>query len=148
VKNGEIAGTVGKNLKVEALKIRLKGQEYAGDIEYSVKIGGEDWQETKNSDEIAGTVGQNKRLEAVKIELTGQMKEYYNIYYRVHLSDIGWLDWATNGDPAGNDGYNKKIEAIQIQLVKIGDTAPGSTDNAYLTKGADIMYRILVGRNR
>ena len=140
VKNGEIAGTVGKNLKVEALKIRLKGQEYAGDIEYSVKIGGEDWQETKNSDEIAGTVGQNKRLEAVKIELTGQMKEYYNIYYRVHLSDIGWLDWATNGDPAGNDGYNKKIEAIQIQLVKIGDTAPGSTDNAYLTKGADIIY--------
>lgn len=140
VKNGEIAGTVGKNLKVEALKIRLKGQEYAGDMEYSVKIGGEDWQETKNSDEIAGTVGQNKRLEAVKIELTGQMKEYYNIYYRVHLSDIGWLDWATNGDPAGNDGYNKKIEAIQIQLVKIGDTAPGSTDNAYLTKGADIIY--------
>ena len=140
VKNGEIAGTVGKNLKVEALKIRLKGQEYAGDIEYSVKIGGEDWQETKNSDEIAGTVGQNKRLEAVKIELTGQMKEYYNIYYRVHLSDIGWLDWATNGDPAGNDGYNKKIEAIQIQLVKIGDTAPGSTDNAYLTKGTDIIY--------
>lgn len=138
--NGEIAGTVGKNLKVEALKIRLKGQEYAGDIEYSVKIGGEDWQETKNSDEIAGTVGQNKRLEAVKIELTGQMKEYYNIYYRVHLSDIGWLDWATNGDPAGNDGYNKKIEAIQIQLVKIGDTAPGSTDNAYLTKGTDIIY--------
>ena len=138
--NEEIAGTVGKNRKIEALKIRLKGQEYAGDIEYSVKIGGEDWQETRNADEIAGTVGQNRRLEAVKIELTGQMKEYYNIYYRVHLSDIGWLDWATNGDPAGNDGYNKKIEAIQIQLVKIGDTAPGSTDNAYLTKGADIIY--------
>ena len=53
VKNGEIAGTVGKNRKIEALKIRLKGQEYAGDIEYSVKIGGEDWQETRNADEIA-----------------------------------------------------------------------------------------------
>ena len=140
VKNGEIAGTVGKNLKIEALKISLKGQEYTGDIKYSVKIGGEDWQKDRNAEEIAGTVGQNKRLEAIKIELTGQMKEHYNIYYRVHLSDIGWLDWAANGNPAGNEGYNKKIEAIQIQLVKVGDSAPGNTDNAYLTKVTNIVY--------
>lgn len=134
VKNGEIAGTVGKNLKVEALNVKSEVVKYRA---YVQNVG---WQDFKQNGEIAGTVGQNKRLEAVKIELTGQMKEYYNIYYRVHLSDIGWLDWATNGDPAGNDGYNKKIEAIQIQLVKIGDTAPGSTDNAYLTKGTDIIY--------
>ena len=77
-----------------------------------MKAGGEDWQKDVTSNEIAGTVGENKYLEAVKVELTGEMKEQYNIYYRVHLSDIGWLDWAVNGNLAGNEGYNKKIEAL------------------------------------
>lgn len=141
VKNGATAGTVGKNKKVQALKIRLRGQEYTGDIKYSVKAGGEDWQKDVISNEIAGTVGENKYLEAVKVELTGEMKEQYNIYYRVHLSDIGWLDWAVNGNLAGNEGYNKKIEAIQIQLVKKNGAAPGNTDNPYLVKVADIVYQ-------
>ena len=37
VKNGATAGTVGKNKKVQALKIRLRGQEYTGDIKYFCK---------------------------------------------------------------------------------------------------------------
>ena len=69
---------MGKNKKVQALKIRLRGQEYTGDIKYSVKAGGEDWQKDVTSNEIAGTVGENKYLEAVKVELTGEMKEQYN----------------------------------------------------------------------
>ena len=35
VKNGEIAGTSGKNLQLEAIKINLSDAALAGNIEYS-----------------------------------------------------------------------------------------------------------------
>ena len=38
VKNGEIAGTSGKNLQLEAIKINLSDAALAGNIEYSTHI--------------------------------------------------------------------------------------------------------------
>ena len=44
--------------------------------------------------ELSGTYGRAKRLEAIQIELTGEMKNHYDIYYRVHAQSFGWLGWA------------------------------------------------------
>ncbi|MEB8140842.1 hypothetical protein NGH76_12190, partial [Enterococcus faecalis] len=47
VKNGEIAGTSGKNLQLEAIKINLSDAALAGNIEYSTHIQNIGWQDYK-----------------------------------------------------------------------------------------------------
>lgn len=141
VENDAIAGTVGQNKKIEALKIKLYEQEFKGDVEYSVYVEGEGWQSYVSNGKISGTVGKNKKVEAVSIRLKGDIAEQYNIYYRVHSSDIGWQGWAKDGDKAGTEFLKKKVEALQIQLVKKGGEAPGSTDNAFVKgKSTGVAY--------
>lgn len=129
--DGAIAGTVGKNKQLEALKIRLSNKKYDGDIQYKAHVEDIGWQPYVKADEIAGTVGKNKHVEAVAIQLTGDMKNQYDVYYRVHSSDFGWLGWAKNGDPAGSEGFAKQMEAVEIKLIEKGGKAPGSTQNAF-----------------
>ncbi len=57
--------------------------------------------------------------------------ELYDVFYQCHVQNLGWMGWAKNGDPAGTVGYAYRVEAIKIMLVKKGETAPGSADNAY-----------------
>ncbi|MGE9941796.1 glucosaminidase domain-containing protein [Bariatricus sp. SGI.161] len=140
VKDGQMAGTTGKNKQIEAFKVQLFGQEYSGDIQYSALVENVGWQEFVSNNSVAGTVGKNKQIEAVKIQLTGEMSTKYDVYYRVHASEFGWLGWTKNGLPAGNKGYGKQIEAIQIQLVNKNESAPGTTDNSFLEKEAGIIY--------
>lgn len=141
VENDAIAGTIGQNKKVEALKIQLSEQEFKGDVEYSVYVEGEGWQNYVSNGKISGTVGKNKKIEAVSIRLKGDIAEQYNIYYRVHSSDIGWQGWAKDGDKAGTEFLQKKVEAVQIQLVKKGGEAPGSTDSAFVKgKATGVAY--------
>lgn len=83
---------------------------------------------------MSGTSGQAKRLEAIQIRLTGEMKEKYDIYYRVHAQTYGWLDWAKNGESAGTEGLAKRLEGIEIVLVEKGGEAPGSTEKAFVHK--------------
>ena len=94
-----------------------------------------------SEDSIEGTTGKNKRVEAIAVRLTGEMAEKYDIYYRVHSADLGWLGWTKNGESAGSEGFGKQVEAFQIQLVKKGDAAPGSTENAFKKKVKKISYQ-------
>lgn len=130
VQNGEIAGTTGQNKGIEALKMQLNDVD--GGIEYRAHVRDIGWQDYVSNGQQAGTTGQAKPIEAVSIRLTGKAEEQYDIYYRVHSSDFGWLGWAKNGEDAGTQGYAKKAEAIEICLVKKGDSAPGSTEKAFL----------------
>ena len=88
----------------------------------------------KKNGELSGTSGKSKRLEAIKIRLTGEMKEKYDIYYRVHAQTYGWLGWAKNGESAGTEGLSKRLEAIEVVLVEKGADAPGSTEKAFVKK--------------
>ena len=72
------------------------------------------WMNWAENGELSGTYGRAKRLEAIQIELTGEMKNHYDIYYRVHAQSFGWLGWAKNGESSGTAGYAKRLEAIQI----------------------------------
>ena len=57
VKNGEIAGTSGKNLQLEAIKINLSDAALAGNIEYSTHIQNIGWQAYKANGALSGTTG-------------------------------------------------------------------------------------------
>lgn len=119
VKNGEIAGTTGKALAVEALRLNMTlpaGME--GEIEYAAHVSNIGWQKSVQNGNVAGTTGKSKSIEAIKINLSGQLEEKYDIYYRVHSANFGWLGWAKNGEYAGSTGYAKAVEAIEIRLYK------------------------------
>lgn len=135
VYDGTMSGTTGESKRLEAINIKLMNQEYDGDIEYQTHVQTYGWERVwKKDGDTSGTSGEAKRLEAIRIRLTDEMAEKYDVYYRVHAQTFGWLGWAKNGKEAGTAGYGKRLEGIQIMLVKKGEAAPGSTDNAFVEK--------------
>ncbi|EHQ8838678.1 C39 family peptidase [Enterococcus faecalis] len=132
VRNGESAGTSGKKLRLEAIKINLSDAALAGNIEYSTHVQSIGWQEKKKNGEFSGTSGKKLRLEAIKINLSGDVSRYYDVYYRVHIQDKGWLNWAANGAPSGSQSASKRLEAIQIKIVRKGEAAPKGSGKAFL----------------
>lgn len=69
-KNGEVAGTTGANLRLEAVRMNLTGEiakQY--NISYRVHVQNEGWTKWSTNGEIAGTVGKCLRLEAMEIRL-------------------------------------------------------------------------------
>lgn len=129
-----VAGSTGKSLRLEAVKINIINNTSGGGIEYSTHIQDIGWQDWKKDGNISGTSGQSKRLEAIKIRLTGNIANDYDIYYRVHAQDFGWLDWAKNGESAGTAGYSYRLESLQIILVEKDGVAPGSTKRPYVQR--------------
>lgn len=141
VSDGATAGTSGKALRMESVKLNLgSATGYSGGIRYRTHIQNLGWESGwKSNGAMSGTSGKALRLEAIQIELTGDVAKYYDIYYRVHAQNYGWLGWAKNGDSAGTEGYALRLEAIQVKLVKKNGAAPGSTANKFKLKGSDIM---------
>lgn len=130
VSNGQMAGTVGRGLQVEALNVKLMSKEDLGLI-YSTHVQDYGWMNNSFNGETSGTTGQSKRVEAVMMKLTGSAASKYDIYYRVHSQNIGWLGWAKNGQPSGTAGLSYRVEAIQIEVIPKGDEAPSASYGGY-----------------
>lgn len=131
--DGEMSGTTGQSLRLEAIKIQLSSS-IDGGIVYKTHVQDYGWQNFVANGQASGTSGQAKRLEAIQIQLTGNAKNQYDLYYRVHAQNFGWLGWAKNGESAGTAGYSYRLEGIQIVLVPKGGNAPGSTSKHYYNK--------------
>lgn len=130
--DGATAGTTGRNLQLEALRINVQNTGYSGGVTYRTHIKNIGWENAwKSNYAVSGTTGRALQTEALQIKLTGDVANRYDIYYRVHAQNIGWMGWAKNGESAGTEGYAYGLEAIQIKLVTKGGAAPGSTSNAY-----------------
>lgn len=132
--DGEMSGTTGQSLRLEAIKIQLSSS-IDGGIVYKTHVQDYGWQNFVANGQASGTSGQAKRLEAIQMQLTGNAKNQYDLYYRVHAQNFGWLGWAKNGESAGTVGYSYRLEGIQIVLVPKGGNAPGSTSKHYYNKG-------------
>ncbi len=132
--DGEISGTTGQSLRLEAIKIQLSSS-IDGGIVYKTHVQDYGWQNFVTNGQASGTSGQAKRLEAIQMQLTGNAMNQYDLYYRVHAQNFGWLGWAKNGESAGTAGYSYRLEGIQIVLVPKGGNAPGSTSKHYYNKG-------------
>lgn len=91
-KNGHTLGTIGKSLRLEALKIQTNSENLG--VSYTGLVAGYGWTDEVQTGAMLGTEGQSRALEAIKLNLTGDDAENYDIYYRVHSSNFGWLGWA------------------------------------------------------
>lgn len=106
--DGEISGTTGQGLRLEALQIdapfEIQAKAHIQDIGW-VDYG------TINKDTIIGTTGESKRIEDLCFK--------GNFRYRVHIEGTGWTPW-TNADgiaTLGTVGQKLRIEAIQIETL-------------------------------
>ncbi len=131
VSNGDVAGSTGRGLRMEGLKISLD-TELQGSISYRTHVQNIGWQNWVSDGEYAGTQNRSLRAEAVQIRLSGEIASLYDVYYRVHVQNIGWQNWQNSGSAAGTTGQELRVEAIQIRLT-------GSLAAVY-----DIYYRVQV----
>ncbi|MGC8141304.1 hypothetical protein ACP3W2_28205, partial [Salmonella enterica] len=70
VTDNQMAGTEGRSLRVEAMKIWLTGDiAKTYDVWYRGHVQDIGWQSWVKNGEIAGTSGQSKRVEAIEIML-------------------------------------------------------------------------------
>ena len=149
VSDGETAGTTGRGISIEALRVTVEGaNDVSGDIQVWAHVQKRGWtsaDEPVVAPTYAGTTGEKLELQAIKLKLTGELADSYDIYYRVHSAKYGWLGWAKNGEPAGTTGLSLRAEAIQIVLVNKddSDSIPTSTDPAYISL-PDVSYEAYV----
>ena len=133
VTDGVMSGTTGKSLRLEGIEIYLENNKIGGSIEYRTHVQNLGWQPYVTDGAMSGTKGKSLRLEAIQIRLTGELAQKYDVYYRTHIQDLGWLGWAVNDGKSGSAGLSKRLEGIQIRLLEKGESAPGTTENAYMT---------------
>lgn len=111
-KDWDIAGTVGKGLRLEALTIK-------SDAPYKLNFEGHiqniGWTE-RVAGEIDGTVGQGLRIEALKIWLDGAPSNVH-IEYQAQGQNYGWQNVVRDGQVAGTTGQGLRLEAIRIRIV-------------------------------
>ena len=130
VGNGGVAGTTGRSLAIEALKLSVSSS-VSGGIEYSAHVQDVGWQGLTSNGNAAGTVGRAKRIESLKIRLTGDLSNYFDIWYRAYCQDFGWLDWTSNGQPAGTSRIGCRVESVLVKIVPKGAGAPGATGRPF-----------------
>ena len=135
VSDGATAGTTGRGLALEDLKLSLDSSDYSDGsaVQIDAHVSGIGWQgwDTPSASE-GGTTGQGRAVEAVRLRLTGSLAKDYDVYYRVHASNIGWMAWAKDGEEAGTTGMSCSLEAVQIKLVKKGASHPDTTGYSHL----------------
>lgn len=131
--DGATAGTTGRSLRLEAIKINKPDiNGVSGNIYYQVEVIGKGWLSEVSNGQIGGTVGESRAIDAIKIRMDGTLGDNYDVYYRLHTANIGWMNWAKNGEPAGTEGLSKRAEAIQIKIVKKGGSAPSGSGAKYI----------------
>ena len=122
----DIAGTIGKSLRIEALKIQLYNVSVPAHIKYRAYVQDIGWQEWKTDGEIAGTEGKNRRIEAFQIKI--EELEEFIVEYKSHVQDIGWQQWASNEMISGTINQNLRVEAIQIRVINKNNTVVPSVE--------------------
>lgn len=133
VKCGEIAGTTGQCLRIEAIQVK---SYFPGiGFEYEAYLKDVGWQGMVTGPATAGTVGESRRLEAFRVRLTGNND--YDVNYRLHVRDYGWMNWSKNWEDNGTIEYANRAEAIQIIITPKGqfqanDTFISDSDVSFL----------------
>ena len=123
VAEGEVAGTTGMSLPIEAVKIKLNTE---GTIKYETYVGNQGWQKAKINNEIAGTTGKATPLHAIRITLEGAVAEKYDVVYKAHVSNVGWMSWVRNGEIAGFEDQTHNLEALQVEVREKEITSPST----------------------
>lgn len=117
--NGEIAGTEGKSLRIEAVEVQLVEKQEAS-VAGRAHVQDVGWTATVRDDApTLGVTGKSKRLEAFSLSLEGTMcpdGDDSHIEYCAHVQNIGWQDYVHDSGNAGTTGSGLRIEAVRIRL--------------------------------
>ena len=106
-KNGEVAGTYGSSLRIEAIVINSTVP-----LQYRVHIQDIGWQDWRGLGCIAGTTGKSKRIEAIQIISNKPLKA------RGHIENIGWKDYEGENIIIGTEGKGLRLEAFSLKFKK------------------------------
>lgn len=122
VAGGEVAGTTGRGLPLEALRLVLSdastGEPLGADaISVEAHVSNVGWQPAVGNGGTAGTTGQSRAVEALRVRLSGELSARYTVWYRVHSAEFGWLGWACDGADAGSAGYGRAVQAVQVAVL-------------------------------
>lgn len=150
VSDGNLCGTEGRSLRVEALTIQ-KGEgiaEIDGDITYRAHVQNYGTMGWVKSGQRMGTSNQGLRIEAIQIALTGELAQLYDVYYSVHVQNIGWMKWTKGSTErsgwCGTMGQGLRVEAIKVMLVGKDEPAPyGGGSHSFISYDSfgDVEYR-------
>ena len=133
VGSGKVAGTTGRGLNLEALRISLEvdgatsQEQVANALSVEAHVSNVGWQAAVGNGGTAGTTGQSRAVEALRVRLSDGLSARYTVWYRVHSAEFGWLGWACDGADAGSAGYGRAVQAVQVAVLPKGDPAPGET---------------------
>ncbi|MBQ9007176.1 MAG: CHAP domain-containing protein [Atopobiaceae bacterium] len=146
-KNGELSGTTGKALRMEAVQVlvvpkgdsapSLKGSDVAeafrdgGSLSVQSHVQNIGWQAVVGSGVVSGTTGRSLRVESFKVNVTGANAPG-GIKYCSHVQNIGWQNWVNGGSISGTTGRSLRVEAIRAELT-------GELASSY-----DLYYRVHV----
>lgn len=122
-----MAGTSGRSLRVEALRIQLTGEmKRYYDVYYKThvqNVGDTGW--AKNG-EPCGSAGYSYRMEAVCIKLvpkgspapgsTSRRYVHPLVTYQTHVQNIGWQKSVSDGAMGGTSGRSLRVEAFRVSL--------------------------------
>ena len=118
VSSGKKVGTKRKNLRIEAVQIKLTG-ELANHyfVEYKASISSySDRQGWVHNAAIAGTRSNSKRIEVLQVRLVPVEKSSTSsVVYRLRGQTYGWQNtWSKDGQVSGT--FSKRLEGLTISL--------------------------------
>lgn len=120
--DGAWAGTRGKSLRLEAIKItppegvELEVTAHIQDIGDKVYKGIKNGQNSGTGSSTIGTVGESKRLEAITIKVTKNTTGK-KLQYQGHGQNYGDTKVCNEGEMCGTKGKSLRLEAIRIWMV-------------------------------
>lgn len=126
--NGAVAGTSGRSLRVEAVRINLTGDLAARyDIYYRAHVQNLGWLGWAKNGAEAGSAGASYRVECLEIRLVpknaaapGSTSVPYvpaaSLQYQVHVQNIGDQGMRSGGATAGTTGRSLRLENIRISV--------------------------------
>ncbi len=120
VRGGGIAGTTGKSLRMEALRLHMPDGVTA-DVTVHIEDVGDKTYRNVTDKTVIGTTGKALRLEGICIDVTaneGTRTKGRKLKYRAHLQNRGWTKWVSAGRFCGTRGKSLRMEAIQLKWVK------------------------------
>lgn len=129
-----LVGTVGQGRRLEALRVRVEGSSFPGDVAVRVKALGGAWGgEAAQGAEARPSGGAG--IEQVAVMLTGEIARRYTLRYRVCAADGTWGAERCDGEAAGVEG--SALHGIRMRLHLREALAEGPRENTF-TPGADL----------